>query len=267
MESDDIQEQLKQVLLEVLGASPGAGADTRLQGSLMNAEGREPPVLETVTRVIQIAPAPAGEGRSAVAAEEILSLSAGVSTPASESPLTEEIQRLVQSLTQLRATGEKQAETQTANTQALLDNTAAQGQSKARAALNTVSEARSFLGGAFGLAPLFGALFRLFGGSKKEEPPPLVEYALPKAIDAQAGLLASGRLSGIDYYAGGQVRIDETNPPAAAGLRPAAGLPQVTVQVQAMDSRSFLDHSEEIARAVREAMLHSHPINDVISEL
>jgi hypothetical protein len=37
--------------------------------------------------------------------------------------------------------------------------------------------------------------------------------------------------------------------------------------VQAMDARSFMDHSAEIARAVREAMLHSHPINDVMSEL
>lgn len=42
---------------------------------------------------------------------------------------------------------------------------------------------------------------------------------------------------------------------------------QVTVQVQAMDSRSFLDRSEDIARAVREAMLHSHALNDVINEL
>jgi len=42
---------------------------------------------------------------------------------------------------------------------------------------------------------------------------------------------------------------------------------QVMVQVQAMDSQSFLDHSEEIARAVRQAMLNSHGINDVITEL
>ncbi len=41
----------------------------------------------------------------------------------------------------------------------------------------------------------------------------------------------------------------------------------VNVQVQAMDSRSFLDHSQEIARAVREAMLNSHALNDVVSEL
>jgi hypothetical protein len=49
---------------------------------------------------------------------------------------------------------------------------------------------------------------------------------------------------------------------------PAAAVsPQITVQVQALDSRSFLDHSEEIARAVRHAVLNSHALGDVVSEL
>jgi hypothetical protein len=34
-----------------------------------------------------------------------------------------------------------------------------------------------------------------------------------------------------------------------------------------MDSKSFLDHSDEIAQAVREAMLSSHSLNDVIADL
>jgi len=34
-----------------------------------------------------------------------------------------------------------------------------------------------------------------------------------------------------------------------------------------MDSKSFLDHSDEIAQAVREAMLGSHSLNDVIADL
>lgn len=42
---------------------------------------------------------------------------------------------------------------------------------------------------------------------------------------------------------------------------------QITVQVQAMDSQSFLDRSQDIAQAVRHAMLNSHPVNDVISDL
>ena len=41
---------------------------------------------------------------------------------------------------------------------------------------------------------------------------------------------------------------------------------QITVQVQAMDSQSFLDHSNDIALAVRQAMLESSVLNDVIRE-
>jgi hypothetical protein len=34
-----------------------------------------------------------------------------------------------------------------------------------------------------------------------------------------------------------------------------------------MDSQSFLDHSNEIAQAVRAAMLNSNSINDVVNNL
>jgi 2C-methyl-D-erythritol 2,4-cyclodiphosphate synthase len=43
--------------------------------------------------------------------------------------------------------------------------------------------------------------------------------------------------------------------------------PSITVQVNAMDSRSFLDHSDDIAHAVREAILSAHTLTDVVSEL
>lgn len=43
--------------------------------------------------------------------------------------------------------------------------------------------------------------------------------------------------------------------------------PHITVNVSAMDSRSFMDHSADIANAVREAMLNLHPINSVIADL
>jgi hypothetical protein len=46
-----------------------------------------------------------------------------------------------------------------------------------------------------------------------------------------------------------------------------ASAPQVTVQVQAMDSQSFMDRSQDIAQAVRSAMLNMHSINDVITDL
>jgi hypothetical protein len=37
--------------------------------------------------------------------------------------------------------------------------------------------------------------------------------------------------------------------------------------VQAMDARSFLDRSNDIAAAVRDAMLNMNAINDVVNEL
>ncbi len=57
----------------------------------------------------------------------------------------------------------------------------------------------------------------------------------------------------------GQVRlIEEQATPAQ---------PQVLVNVSAMDSQSFLDRSQDIASALRDAMLHMHPVNDVIGEV
>jgi hypothetical protein len=41
----------------------------------------------------------------------------------------------------------------------------------------------------------------------------------------------------------------------------------ILVQVQAMDSQSFMDHSQEIAQAVRQAMLNLNSLNDVIADL
>ena len=34
-----------------------------------------------------------------------------------------------------------------------------------------------------------------------------------------------------------------------------------------MDSQSFMDRSNDIASAVREAMLNNHPINGVVTDL
>ena len=52
---------------------------------------------------------------------------------------------------------------------------------------------------------------------------------------------------------------------------PASGqgtsAPQITVNVQAMDARSFLDRSSDIAAAVRDAMLNLNSINDVVNDL
>ena len=58
--------------------------------------------------------------------------------------------------------------------------------------------------------------------------------------------------------------------PAGGGSTGSSGSSpahQITVNVQAMDAQSFLDHSNDIAQAVRQAMLNLSSINDVVNEL
>lgn len=112
-----------------------------------------------------------------------------------------------------------------------------------------------------GMVPLVKAVWGLFGGGDDEEKlPDLVKYALPASLRFETAEGPGASLRGVDYGQDGLPR-------AYAAERAVEAAPQVTVQVQAMDSRSFLDHKEEIAQAVREAMLNTHSLNDVVSEL
>jgi hypothetical protein len=126
-----------------------------------------------------------------------------------------------------------------------------------------------------GVAPLVTGLLRLFGGGDEPAPAPLVKYAAPPSIRQEAAQWG-GQVADVDYDQTGEARWNGATPQpgrmAPAGMATDTGspertAPQVIVQVQAMDSRSFMDHSQEIARAVREAMLNSNAINDVVSEL
>jgi len=111
----------------------------------------------------------------------------------------------------------------------------------------------------FGLASLGLKIAGLFGGGSSNEPAPLTRLVEPARLALEVAN-TENILEGFpraDRDQRGQVRVE----------KPVVVQPQVTVNVSAMDSRSFLDHSEDIARAVREAMLHMHPVNDLISEL
>ena len=129
-------------------------------------------------------------------------------------------------------------------------------------------------GGGLTLLPVVTSLLKLFGvGKQKEELQAIEKYELPAPIRAEAGLSQSGETFLIDRGVGDRIR----QLPAPAGTTAFAGTPagsaqpaagaSITVNVQAMDSQSFLDRREDIARAVREAMLQSHSLNDVVSEL
>ena len=113
------------------------------------------------------------------------------------------------------------------------------------------------LGGGLGLAPLVSGIAGLFGSGDSSTPASLPTYMAPLPINLDAGFSeGGGGAFGVDAAQGGSPRA-MTNSPSS----------QITVQVQAMDSQSFLDHSGDIALAVRQAMLQSTVLNDVIREV
>jgi hypothetical protein len=110
----------------------------------------------------------------------------------------------------------------------------------------------SFLKSGFGLAPLALSIAKLFGGDE-ETAATFEKYDLPPSRSLSVANV-DGPLQGMPQAVrgtGGEVR----------------SVPQVVVNVSAMDSQSFMDRSDDIARAVRSAMLHMHPLNDVIDEI
>ena len=102
-----------------------------------------------------------------------------------------------------------------------------------------------------GASPLISGLASLFGGGGKSAPQPLNLYSAPQRINLQAGV-HNGTVGSADYSQSGSVRSAQ---------------PSISLTIQAMDSKSILDRSSDIAQAVRQAMLQSHPINDVVADL
>ncbi len=152
---------------------------------------------------------------------------------------------------QLRTAYQQQAQLIAANTQALQSNTSVQ--SNGHSVGSTLGGlASTFLGGGLGLlSPIVSGIASLFGGGPSA-PPPLNYYVPPPPI-ALNGFM--------------QPQSTGTMQTAAQPGNGSAAAPQVTVHVQAMDSQSFMDRANDIASAVREAMLNLHPINHVISSL
>ena len=107
-----------------------------------------------------------------------------------------------------------------------------------------------------GLIPLASGLIKLFSGGSDAPPESLPKFALPPSIQAEAGLNGSGGLTMVDRNFNGDLRSTNT-----------AGATNITVQVNAMDSQSFMDRSGDIAQAVRSAMLNSSTLNEVIQDM
>ena len=184
---------------------------------------------------------------------------AGVPVNAMES-LLEELSALRRSVGELRDTGQKQNDQLDANTRATLENTTARAGGAAASVRSGASAFGSNLGSSSNFSPLISGLIRLFGRKDGTATEPLPAYSQPTSLRLEAALpSAPGGLAPIHYDSDGLPRRNSTTP-ATAG-------PQITVQVQAMDSQSFLDRSDDIARAVRQAMLNMHSLNDVVGEM
>lgn len=186
-------------------------------------------------------PAPIGAGFDASGGT---SLSTGLSQAAEE-------------ISQLRAAWQQQATLIAANTDALRSNSKGGGQSAGSTAAHVAS---GIFGGALGIvSPVVKGLLGLFGGGGSSAPAPLPVYVPPPPVSI-SGIVRSS---------------DGTAPQSASPVAPPQTAPggqtstpsQVTVNINAMDSQSFLDRSNDIASAVRLAMLNLHPINDVVADL
>lgn len=134
---------------------------------------------------------------------------------------------------------------------------------------SVASEVLKTAGMVTGVGPLVTGLIKLFGGGSDDAPAAApVKYDLPPALAVSAALRQDRSFSQYSYTQNDKLRMDtdtETDGPSRQAA--AASVPAIQIQVNAMDSRSFLDHSDEIAQAVRAAMLRSHALNDVVSEV
>lgn len=186
----------------------------------------------------------------------------GAGGPGDTAPnrLSNAMSQLNEQLVQLQSVGQAQTQATADNTEAVAQNTTQRGSSGS----STASSIGQSLSNAFGigsaLSPLISGIVSLFGGGGSSEAAPLTQYIPPSKVSIDAGVsdAAPGQVFGVDSAQGGQPRpVDSASTQS----------PQITIQVQAMDSQSFLDHSNDIAMAVRQAMLESSVLNDVIREV
>lgn len=212
---------------------------------------------------IQIGALPSGSlsvdsAQSSGLAQSLLASTGG----SAGSQVSGQVAQLSTALNDLKAAQQAQLDSLTQNTQALTQNTSSS--SGGSSALSTVgSVASSILGGGLGLSSIVTGLMSLFGGGGSSAPTAPTPFSLPSAIQYEGGYNAStGQVSPVDYGESGTLR---TVGSSATTTQPQASTVQISIN--ALDSQSFLDHSDDIAQAVRQAMLGSSSLNDVIAGL
>jgi hypothetical protein len=169
------------------------------------------------------------------------------------------LSQAVQEISQLRMSWRQQAALIAADTDAI--QSSGSGQSGGSMASGVLS---GIFGGALGvLSPVAKGFLGLFGLDGNSAPAPLPVYVPPPPVS----------ITGIVRSTSGNTGTAMRASPAATPVSQSANVSQptapsqVTVNINAMDSQSFLDRSNDIASAVRLAMLNLHPINDVVADL
>jgi len=162
---------------------------------------------------------------------------------------------LIDALGQAAQVIDSQTQATASNTDALAQNSQAKSSSGGAGVSDVLNTASQLLGGGLSLMPLVSLFSSLFGGGQSQQPAPLMPFSLPPSLNL------SSTTNNQDVVWG------ENGLPRTAGSSGSNAPQQITVQVQAMDSQPFLDHSDDIAQAVRQAMLNMNPINDVVTNL
>jgi hypothetical protein len=163
------------------------------------------------------------------------------------------------------------------------EGSAETGQSTGGTGSTIESALTTFLEGGLGIVPLVSGLMGLFDGGSSASPQ-LEKFQKPSSIDFVSADTPNG-LAAADYDQLGMPRLADTVLPTASEASPsgasgssaggtgssagasATPMPQMTLNIQAMDAQSILDRSGDIAQAVRNAMLNMSSINDAISDL
>jgi hypothetical protein len=111
------------------------------------------------------------------------------------------------------------------------------------------------------LNPIAG-LASLFGGSR----PAPEQFLEPTKSSPSAGLWQQFGVSESSDWSPTPIDYSEQGLPRGAATH-AAPASNITIQIQALDSRSILDRSDEIADAIRKSLLESHSLTDTLREL
>lgn len=184
----------------------------------------------------------------------------GAGSNGSNSEMADQFSQLTEQLQQLQSVNQAAVQATQDNTQALSQNSPVRTQTGSSTANNVGGILESVFGLGTGLSPLITGLASLFGGGGgSSQSAPLDTLLMPAKTQVNAGVSEAAPTSAfaVNRSQGGQAQ------PASS----STNSPQITVQVQALDSQSFLDHSTDIAMAVRQAMLESNVLNDVIQGL